>query len=111
MEGTYRDGCDICRKPEVVMALQLAVDDLARQLGRPVLLEDHGQSVLAYSEQTEPMDDVRRDSILRRHTTREIRTHFRAAGIFETRGPLRVPSAAGVLPRVCVPLRHRERLL
>lgn len=93
------------------MALQVAVDDLARQLGRPVLLEDHAQSVLAYSEQTEPMDDVRRDSILRRHTTREVRVHFRAAGIFETRGPLRVPGATGILPRVCVPLRHRERLL
>lgn len=93
------------------MALQPAVDDLARQLGRPVLLEDHAQSVLAYSEQTGPMDDVRRDSILRRHTTRELRTHFRAAGIFEARGPLRVPGASGVLPRVCVPLRHRERLL
>jgi hypothetical protein len=93
------------------VALQLAVDDLARQLGRPVLLEDHAQSVLAYSEQTGPMDDVRRDSILRRHTTREVRTHFRAAGIFEARGPLRVPGATGVLPRVCVPLRHRERLL
>ena len=93
------------------MALQLAVDDLARQLGRPVLLEDHAQSVLAYSEQTGPMDDVRRDSILRRHTTRDVRTHFRAAGIFEARGPLRVPGTDGVLPRVCVPLRHRERLL
>ena len=93
------------------MALQLAVDDLARQLGRPVLLEDHAQSVLAYSEQNGPMDDVRRDSILRRHTTREVRAHFRAAGIFEARGPLRVPSASGVLPRVCVPLRHRDRLL
>jgi hypothetical protein len=93
------------------VALQLAVDDLARQLGRPVLLEDHGQSVLAYSEQTGPMDDVRRDSILRRHTTREVRTHFRAAGIFDARGPLRVPGAPGVLPRVCVPLRHRDRLL
>lgn len=93
------------------MALQPAVDDLARQLGRPVLLEDHAQSVLAYSEQDGPMDDVRRDSILRRHTTREVKTHFRAAGIFEARGPLRVPAASGVLARICVPLRHRDRLL
>jgi hypothetical protein len=94
-----------------VVRLQLSVDDLASRIGRPVLLEDHAQSVLAYSEQTGPMDDVRRDSILRRHTVREMRTRFRAAGIFETRGPLRVPGSPGVLPRVCVPVRHRDRLL
>jgi PucR-like helix-turn-helix protein len=91
--------------------LQPAVDDLAGRLGRPVLLEDHAQSVLAYSEQNGPMDDVRRDSILRRHTTREVRSRFRTAGIFEARGPLRVPGSPGVLPRVCVPVRHRDRLL
>lgn len=93
------------------MSLQLAVDDLAGRIGRPVLLEDHAQSVLAYSEQTGPMDDVRRDSILRRHTEREVRSRFRAAGIFEARGSLRVPGSSGVLPRVCVPMRHRDRLL
>jgi hypothetical protein len=93
------------------MRLQLAVDDLALGVGRPVLLEDHAQSVLAYSEQTGPMDDVRRDSILRRHTTRDVRSRFRAAGILETRGALRIPGSGGVLPRVCVPVRHRDRLL
>ena len=93
------------------MRLQPAVDDLALRVGRPVLLEDHAQSVLAYSEQTGPMDDVRRDSILRRHTTPTCADRFRAAGIFESRGPLRVPGSAGVLPRVCVPVRHRDRLL
>ncbi|HEX6356483.1 helix-turn-helix domain-containing protein [Actinophytocola sp.] len=93
------------------MPLQPAVDDLAASLGRPVLLEDHAQSVLAYSEQNGPMDDVRRDSILRRHTPRDVRTRFRRAGIFEARGPLRVPGSSGVLPRVCVPVRHRDRLL
>lgn len=93
------------------MQLQPAVDDLAMRIGRPVLLEDHTQSVLAYSDQTGPMDDVRRDSILRRHTSRNVRDRFRAAGIFEARGPLRVPGSSGVLPRVCVPVRHRDRLL
>ncbi|TDV52115.1 PucR family transcriptional regulator [Actinophytocola oryzae] len=93
------------------MAVQLTVDDLAARLGRPVLLEDHAQSVLAYSEQTGPMDDVRRDSILRRHTARDVRARFRSAGIFEARGPLRVPGSPGVLSRVCVPVRHRDRLL
>jgi hypothetical protein len=93
------------------MHLQPAVDDLARRVGRPVLLEDHGQRVLAYSEQNGPVDDVRRDSILRRHTATTVRQRFRAAGILEARGPLRIPGSAGVLSRVCVPVRHRDRLL
>lgn len=93
------------------MHLQPAVDDLANRVGRPVLLEDHAQRVLAYSEQNGPMDDVRRDTILRRHTVHAVRTLFRAAGIFESRGPLRIPGTDAVLPRVCVPVRHRDRLL
>jgi hypothetical protein len=56
------------------MHLQPAVDDLAQRIGRPVLLEDHAQSVLAYSTQNGPMDNVRRDSILRRHTADEVRS-------------------------------------
>lgn len=94
------------------MQLQAAVDDLAVRVGRPVLLEDNAQRVLAYSDQTGPMDDIRRDSILRRHTAQAVRQRFRAAGIFESRGPLRIPgSPDGVLARVCVPARHRDRLM
>jgi Fe2+ transport system protein FeoA len=93
--------------------LQNVIEELALRLGRPVLLEDHLQRVIAYSEQTEPMDDVRRDSILRRHTTSEVRRWLRAAGIFDSLGALRVPAATGLglLPRVCVPARHEGRLL
>ncbi|WP_084734842.1 PucR family transcriptional regulator [Actinophytocola xinjiangensis] len=91
--------------------VQRIVEDLAVRIGRPVLLEDPGQRVVAYSEQTGPMDDLRRDSILRRHTSDAARTHFRAAGIFDARGPLRIPASGGVLARVCVPARHRDRLL
>ena len=76
--------------------LQQAVDELALRLGRSVLLEDHLQRVIAYSEQTEPMDDVRRDSILRRHTTPEVRRWSRTAGVFDSAGPLRVPAAPGL---------------
>lgn len=91
--------------------LQRLVDELALRIGRPVLLEDHDQRVLAYSEQDGPMDDIRRESILRRHTTAEVRERYRSAGIFAARGPLRIPGSAGTLARVCVPARHRERLL
>jgi hypothetical protein len=93
--------------------LQRDVDELAMRLGRPVLLEDHQQRVVAYSEQTEPMDDVRRDSILRRHTTPEVLRWFRSAGVFNSDGALRIQAAPslGLLPRVCVPVRHDGRLL
>jgi hypothetical protein len=93
--------------------LQRVVDELALRLGRSVLLEDHLQQVVAYSEQTEPMDDIRRDSILRRHTTPEVRQWLRSAGIFESLGALRIPAAPGLglLPRVCVPTRHDGLLL
>ncbi|MCC5579921.1 helix-turn-helix domain-containing protein [Microtetraspora sp. AC03309] len=93
--------------------LQRIVDELALRLGRPLLLEDGHQRVIAYSVQDGPMDDVRRDSILRRHTTPEVRAFLRAAGIHEATGPLRTPGAAelGLLPRICVPVRHDGRPL
>ncbi|WP_043614272.1 PucR family transcriptional regulator [Nonomuraea candida] len=93
--------------------LQRTVDELAARLDRPLLLEDRVQRVVAYSEQSGAMDDVRRDSILRRHTVPEVRQWLRAAGIQEATAPLRTPGAPhlGLLPRVCVPVRHADRLL
>ncbi|HEY0641538.1 MAG TPA: helix-turn-helix domain-containing protein [Pseudonocardiaceae bacterium] len=91
--------------------VQRLVDDLALRLGRPVLLEDHRQRVVAYSEQTGPIDDARRDSILRRQAGPEVRTLVRAAGVFESRGPLRIPARGSTFARVCVPVQHGERLL
>ncbi|GAA4571992.1 PucR family transcriptional regulator [Planotetraspora kaengkrachanensis] len=93
--------------------LQRIVDNLAARLRRPLLLEDGRQRVVAYSEQDGQLDDIRRDSILRRHTTPEVRAFLHSAGIHDTAGPLRTPGAAdlGLLPRVCVPVRHDGRLL
>ncbi|MEO3868957.1 helix-turn-helix domain-containing protein [Nonomuraea sp. B12E4] len=93
--------------------LQRIVDELAARLGRPLLLEDRVQRVVAYSEQNGAMDDIRRDSILRRHTTPEVRQWLRAAGVHDSPGALRTPGAPhlGLLPRVCVPVRHSDGLL
>ncbi|WP_327090828.1 helix-turn-helix domain-containing protein [Nonomuraea sp. NBC_01738] len=93
--------------------LQRIVDDVAARLGRPLLLEDRTQRVVAYSEQSGAMDDIRRDSILRRHTTPEVRAWLRAAGIHDATHPLRTPGAPhlGLLPRVCLPVRHGGALL
>ncbi|WP_203978411.1 PucR family transcriptional regulator [Planotetraspora silvatica] len=93
--------------------LQRIVENLAARLRRPLLLEDSRQRVVAYSEQDGQLDDIRRDSILRRHTTSEVRAFLRAAGINDAVRPLRTPGAAdlGLLPRVCVPVRHDGRML
>lgn len=93
--------------------LQRAVDELAARLGRPILLEDRLQRVVAYSEQSGALDDIRRDSILRRHTTPEVRQWLRQTGIFEAPGPIRTRGnpELGLLARVCVPVRHSGALL
>ncbi|GAA2304805.1 helix-turn-helix domain-containing protein [Nonomuraea roseoviolacea subsp. roseoviolacea] len=93
--------------------LQQSVDDLAARLGRPLLVEDRLHRVVAHSEQTGAMDDARRDSILRRRATPEARRRLAAAGIHDATAPLRIPGApgTGLLPRVCVPVRHDGGLL
>lgn len=93
--------------------LQRTVDAVAARVGRPALIEDRRQRVVVYSEHSEPMDAVRRASILRRHTTPEVIAWFRGAGILEARDPVRTPACPelGLLPRVCLPVRHDDLLL
>ncbi|PZG06415.1 PucR family transcriptional regulator [Nonomuraea aridisoli] len=93
--------------------LQTIVDSLASRVGRPALIEDHRQRVVAYSEQLEPMDEVRRMSILRRQTTPEVIAFFRKVGITQAKGAIRTPACdeLQMLPRICVPIRHGDMLL
>ncbi|MER7335940.1 MULTISPECIES: helix-turn-helix domain-containing protein [unclassified Micromonospora] len=93
--------------------LQRIVDALAAHVGRPALIEDRRQRLVAYSEHTGLMDDVRKASILRRQTTPEVMAWFRDVGILEAREPVRTPPSAelDLLPRVCVPVRHQDLLL
>ncbi|ROO62441.1 PucR-like helix-turn-helix protein [Micromonospora sp. Llam0] len=93
--------------------LQRIVDTVAARVGRPALIEDRSQRVVVYSEHDGPMDDVRRDSILRRHTAAEVVAWFRDIGIMTARAPVRTPACPDLelLPRVCVPVRHRDLLL
>lgn len=94
-------------------SIQHAVDGLASRLGRPAVIEDYHHRVVVYSEHDEPIDEVRRHSILRRHTTTEVVTWLRQQGIVEATEPVRVPGCPKLrmLPRVCVPVRHRGMLL
>ena len=93
--------------------LQRIVDTVAARVGRPALIEDRHQQVIVYSAQDEPMDAVRRASILSRHTAAEVIAWSRAAGVHRAREPVRTPAAPGLglLPRVCLPILHGDLLL
>lgn len=93
--------------------LQRIVDAVAAHVGRPALIEDRYQRVLAYSEHNGLIDGVRQNSILRRHSTPEVSAWLRANGILDARRPLHIPPSAelDLLPRFCVPIRHHDLLL
>lgn len=93
--------------------LQDIVDDLARRLGAPTVLEDHEERMVVYSSHSQPIDEVRRESILRRATRHEVMTWFRGQGILEASEPLRIPRQPdqGILGRLCVPVRYRGTLM
>jgi hypothetical protein len=93
--------------------LQLLVDRIADRVGRPALIEDRRQRVVCYSAQVEPLDEVRRSSILRRSTTPEVIAFFARFDITRARRPVHTPAepALGLLPRVCVPVWHSDLLL
>jgi sugar diacid utilization regulator len=93
--------------------LQNFVEDLAIRLDAPTVLEDQEQRMIAYSTHSAPIDDVRRESILRRETRPDTKTWFRQFGIVAATEPLRTPAdpMAGVLGRLCVPVRYLNRLL
>jgi hypothetical protein len=93
--------------------LQSIVDDLAERLDAPTVLEDHEERMVVYSSHSQPIDEVRRESILRRATRREVMSWFREQGIVEATEPLRIPSqpGQGILGRLCVPVRYQGRLM
>lgn len=93
--------------------LQNFVEDLAARLDAPTVLEDPEQRMIVYSTHSEPIDDVRRESILRRETRADTKAWFRQFGIAVATEPLRTPRdpATGVLGRLCVPVRYLDRLM
>jgi hypothetical protein len=93
--------------------LQNLVDALASRLDAPTVLEDHEERMVVYSSHSQPIDEVRRESILRRTTRREVMSWFRDQGIVTATEPLRIPGQPdqGILGRLCVPVRHQGRLM
>jgi hypothetical protein len=94
-------------------AVQEIVDRLAACVGRPAVLEDRHFRLVAHSAHDEPVDDVREASILQRHASAEVSRWLSGLGIRQARRPIRVPGnpALHMLPRVCVPIRHKDLLL
>jgi sugar diacid utilization regulator len=92
--------------------LQVLTDEIAERLGAPCIIEDEEQRTVVYSSHTMPIDNVRRDSILRRETESGVRDWFRQFGILESFDPIRIPrdETLGVLARLCVPIRYNRRL-
>lgn len=97
--------------------LQDLVDEVSRLLAAPATLEDRDFTLLAFcahDDATEgtAMDAVRARSILGRGSTQETRHRFEEHGITTATAPLRVPadSAAGILTRLCLPVRAEGRL-
>lgn len=87
---------------------QEIVDELARRVGAPVLVEDPAERVVAYSAQEGLIDQVRRDCILARAASPEVVGFFARFELASAAGPFRTPSQPelGVLGRLCVPIRR-----
>lgn len=88
-------------------SLQELVDVLASELDRPVGIDDRRFRALAYSSHEEDVDQVRRDSILRREAPREVTEWLASLGIDSAEDYVRVPANPefGMDPRLCFPLR------
>ncbi|SDY82378.1 PucR C-terminal helix-turn-helix domain-containing protein [Modestobacter sp. DSM 44400] len=97
--------------------LQDLVDEVSRLLAAPTTLEDADFTLLAFCAHEDAaegtaMDAVRARSILGRGSTQETRRRFEEHGITTATAPLRVPAdpAAGILTRLCLPVRAEGRL-
>lgn len=95
------------------LSMQQILESLAQRVARPAVLEDRYMRLLAFSSHERPIDDVREDSILRRHASSEVRGWLKRFGLPNLRRPLRLPAnpELHMLPRVCVPVVYRGKLL
>lgn len=93
--------------------LQHLIDSLATRLSRPAIVEDRRHRLVVYSRHSEPTDAVRQSSILQRCVSGEVMAWLRPFDLARARRPVRTPrgEALGMLPRVCVPIRHHDLLL
>jgi hypothetical protein len=95
------------------LTMQQLLDSLAERVRRPAVLEDRFMRLVAYSSHDQALDHVREDSILRRHASAEVKSWLTEFGLGTARRPFRLPAnpELNMLPRVCVPVLHKDKVL
>ena len=92
--------------------LQVIAEQLAAALERSVIIDDAALRPVAVSAQTGLVDASRIEAVLQRRTSARHRQMLTDRGIFKAREPVPIPAREpGSLPRLCLPLAHRDQLL
>ena len=93
--------------------LQHTAEQLARDLGRSVIIDDARLRPLAITPQTGRLDPGRVEAVLQRGTSVRLRRKLSEYGVFSAREPVSIPGDQGqaTLPRLCLPLRADDQLL
>jgi GAF domain-containing protein len=94
-------------------SVQELIDHAQVEFGCGVGLDDVDLQAIAYSRQPEKIDDVRRESILRRTTTPEVSRWLRQCGIWEATKTIQIPAnrKLGMFGRLCAPVQWSGKLL
>ena len=107
--STCLGGCTRFGDPGEMMRpeFQDLVDEVSHLLERPATLEDRDFNLVAFCSHEAQVDEVRLRSIMRRHSTREVRDWFEQFGIATSDVPVRTPASPDleVLSRLCLPVR------
>jgi hypothetical protein len=92
--------------------LQVIAEQLAGALDRSVIIDDAALRPVAVTAQTGLVDASRVEAVLQRRTSARHRRMLTERGIFKAREPVSIPAPGpGSLPRLCLPLVHRDQLL
>jgi hypothetical protein len=93
--------------------MQELLDELSRELGRGVSVDDVAGRVVAHSAQTDEVDPARVRAILTRRVPADVAAWQELHGVATATGPVRVPAnpALGFHERVGYPLRHQGVLV
>jgi hypothetical protein len=96
----------------VLEDIQQIVDEVAIDLGRPVVVEDERHSLIAHSAHTHS-DAVREKALLLRQTPPEAIAWVTSAGLLDAEGPIRIPANPRLkaASRVCTPIRDNGRVV
>lgn len=90
--------------------LQQLVERLGERVGLPTQLTDSHLESLAFSPHTGEIDWIRRETLLQRRTSREVRSYLETFGVGSKNVPFRIPPdpERGVMGRMVVPVRSHD---